>query len=447
MKADVLKRDKLKDIFISYKNDGEGNHFAARLFEDLKRERYSVYFNPDEEKSGNFPEQYLKTPFSVFKDILISVNDGADDYRDVYCSNTLIDSVKYRNDVMAEADNGDIESMYKAGMLCFHGVAGERDFKKAAFLLKKVSDTNHPLATYANTLIARMYYSGSMPREGQSYEKSYEYHKKAEKDPYSAAQIAFMQRMGSGCNYDYDIIEKYYLGIIDFQDEMCKMELAEFYELHGFFMKAANIYNDLVEVVPEAAYKLGIMYKNGVLMTPPKPDYRSAANYFKIAAEQGNVNAMYEYGVIHFNPTGNLKKNFQEAQKYFEKAADKGHMTAQYILGYMYEYGHVEKDYVKAISYYERAVEQGHVFAGMHLAVLYQQAEHHNYQKAFQYCLFSVEHGCALANFLLGNMYLFGCGCKANEDKAFLYYKKAIDMGIYDAQIMMEEAEKIFSES
>ena len=520
--------EKLKDIFISYKNDGEGNHFAARLCEDLKHEGYSVYFNPDEGKTGNFPErlrkaiyackdfvcivtrgymddlkentddvcwirdellcakkyarhivpilvngasmpknkldmpenlrffpdidaftfpeQYLISPFTMLTDALISVNNGTDDYRDVQCSNILIDPEQYISQIEEQAKSGDVEAMYKAGMLFFHGIGGPRDFKKAAKWLKQVSETDHKLSVYANTLIARMYYSGSMPREEQSYEKSFEYHKKAEEDPYSAAQVAFMQRIGSGCKYDFQIIEDYYLKIIDSNDAMCKMGLADFYELHGQFQKAAKIYQDLADTVPDAAYKLGMMYKNGILSTPPMPDYRKAATYLKMASDQGNVNAAFEYGVLHFNPTGNLKKNFREAQQYFEKAADAGHMEAQYILGYMYEYGHVEKNYLKAIHYFQKAVDQGHVFSGMHLAVLYQQPEIHNYQKAFQNCYFSAEHGCGLACFYLGNMYLFGCGCESDEDKAFLYYRRAAEMGIYEAKVMMWEAEKLYDE-
>ena len=56
--------EKLKDIFISYKNDGEGNHFAARLCEDLK-----------------FPEQYLISPFTMLADALISVNNKSNPMR------------------------------------------------------------------------------------------------------------------------------------------------------------------------------------------------------------------------------------------------------------------------------------------------------------------------------------------------------------------------------
>ena len=38
------KSKKCNDIFISYRNDGEGNNFAARLFETLSSKNYSVYF-------------------------------------------------------------------------------------------------------------------------------------------------------------------------------------------------------------------------------------------------------------------------------------------------------------------------------------------------------------------------------------------------------------------
>lgn len=46
-----------KDIFISYKNDGEGNNFSARLKQDLEKEGYAVYFNSHEQIPGAFPER------------------------------------------------------------------------------------------------------------------------------------------------------------------------------------------------------------------------------------------------------------------------------------------------------------------------------------------------------------------------------------------------------
>ena len=64
-----------KDIFISYRNDGVGNNFATRITNDLKRSGYSVYFNPDEARSGDFPER-LKQAISACKDFICIVTEA-----------------------------------------------------------------------------------------------------------------------------------------------------------------------------------------------------------------------------------------------------------------------------------------------------------------------------------------------------------------------------------
>ncbi len=64
-----------KDIFISYKNDGSGNQFANRLCQDLEKIGYSVYFNPNEERTHSFPER-LKTAVSNCKDFILILSAG-----------------------------------------------------------------------------------------------------------------------------------------------------------------------------------------------------------------------------------------------------------------------------------------------------------------------------------------------------------------------------------
>ena len=43
-------------------------------------------------------------------------------------------------------------------------------------------------------------------------------------------------------------------------------------------------------------------------------------------------------------------------------------------------------------------------------------------------------------------MQRIGSGCESNEDKAFLYYRRAAEMGIYEAKVMMQEAENLYDE-
>lgn len=64
-----------KDIFISYKNDGEGNNFSARLKQDLEKEGYAVYFNSHEQMPGAFPER-LDNAIKNCKDFVIILSDG-----------------------------------------------------------------------------------------------------------------------------------------------------------------------------------------------------------------------------------------------------------------------------------------------------------------------------------------------------------------------------------
>lgn len=64
-----------KDIFISYRNDGEGNNFAARLFETLNEMEYNVYFNSNEQHSGSFPDR-LRDAIVHCSDFLLIVSAG-----------------------------------------------------------------------------------------------------------------------------------------------------------------------------------------------------------------------------------------------------------------------------------------------------------------------------------------------------------------------------------
>ena len=65
----------IKDIFISYKNDGEGNNFAARLKQDLENEGYDVYFNSHEQTAGMFPKR-LEGAVRNCKDFLLVLSSG-----------------------------------------------------------------------------------------------------------------------------------------------------------------------------------------------------------------------------------------------------------------------------------------------------------------------------------------------------------------------------------
>ena len=284
-----------------------------------------------------FPEQYISSPFHMLCGILLSKNDGLNGFRDVDKSSKLFDPDSALEEILEKANHGDEKAMIQAGIYYFYGISGTRDLRKAAEWFKKVSALDGKFAPTADRFIASLYYSGNMPREEQSYEKSYEYYVKSSVDDiYSAGQVGYMLSIGSGCPYDYRKTEEYFLQILDKMDNPRKDTFCRFYLYHGEFKKAAAIYMDMAESYPEAAYQLGLLYKRGVLSEPFMPDYNKAAIYFQMALDNNYTKAAFELGTLYFNPTGNFKKDFQKADKYFHIAAEGGNADAQYMLGYMY---------------------------------------------------------------------------------------------------------------
>lgn len=526
-----------KDIFISYKNDNAGNNFATRLKEDLENSGYSVYFNPDENHSGDFPErlrdaiktckdfilvvsqgcltqlmennkidwireeiltayqehkhiipiimsgvempkdkddmpaelrflpdidnitmpeQYKKSPFEELIKAFISKAEKDDIYRDTDNSNSQYDVHKDFDATIGAFSEDTYDNLtcfkakYEAAIMYFYGFSNsmhttDRNFEKAYELFAEIASCDNDYKSAAESMLGRMYYDGTVPGEKQSYEKSLDYHRKSASGSvhfgYSAARVAFMQQCARGCDFDFDEIENYYLSFIENGDDTIKMDLAHFYMNYGQFEKAAEIYNSMETTNPVAEYKLGMLYKNGVLNNPIKPDFIQASYHFQnaINCEYPYPDAANQLGLLYFAPTGKFRKNFEMAQKYFEIAADMGNCSAQYMLGYMYEFGYVKKDIKLAIHYFTMAANQGEINSYHHLAMLYQQTECKNYHKAFRYAKTSASNSIPEGEFIYANLLYMGRGCTADETKALEYYHRALEHGMEQAAFMIDK--------
>ena len=101
-------------------------------------------------------------------------------------------------------------------------------------------------------------------------------------------------------------------------------------------------------------------------------DYKTAYRLFKPMAEQGNADAQFELGLMHFNGHG-VPQDWEESAKWHRKAADQGHAPGQFALGQMYEAGHgVPQDWDKAVKWQSKAAEQGYAFAQFALGEMYE---------------------------------------------------------------------------
>jgi localization factor PodJL len=123
-----------------------------------------------------------------------------------------------------------------------------------------------------------------------------------------------------------------------------------------WFSKAA------AQNLPPAQYRLAVLYEKG-LGTPR--DVEAARKLYAKAAEAGNVRAMHNLAVLTADVGGNGKPDYATAAQWFRKAADHGVRDSQYNLAILYARGlGVPQSFEKSYFWFGIAATQGDQDAG-----------------------------------------------------------------------------------
>jgi hypothetical protein len=102
-----------------------------------------------------------------------------------------------------------------------------------------------------------------------------------------------------------------------------------------------------------------------------RSDYAEAVKWFRLAADQGDVQAQFKLGVMYGDGRG-VAQDHAEAVKWFRLAADQGDAGAQINLGLIYSIGRgVAQDHAEAVKWYRLAADQGHASAQHNLGSIY----------------------------------------------------------------------------
>jgi hypothetical protein len=102
-----------------------------------------------------------------------------------------------------------------------------------------------------------------------------------------------------------------------------------------------------------------------------KKDYAAALSEWNPLAEQGNISAQFNLGVMYAEGKG-VPKDDTTSVKWFTRAAEQGNAFAQVNLGFMYQYGKgTTKNEEKAVRWYRLAAGQGNADAQVHLGLMY----------------------------------------------------------------------------
>jgi len=90
-----------------------------------------------------------------------------------------------------------------------------------------------------------------------------------------------------------------------------------------------------------------------------------ARDLYLEAAEEGHCTAQTSLGIMYMQaPCSGIEMDYKTAAMYFRKAAEQGDDHGQFCLAWMYQTGSgVPKDFLAAAFWYGRAADQGHMAA------------------------------------------------------------------------------------
>lgn len=118
-----------------------------------------------------------------------------------------------------------------------------------------------------------------------------------------------------------------------------------------------------------AAWILGLVHFNGLVTDDESPDYKTAAVFFRQAAEQGHCLAQTALGYLLYSGQG-VEKDESKARYWFMLGADQDDDNAQCGLGYLYETGSGgDQDYDAAVGWYSQAAKHGNIEAMFRLGL------------------------------------------------------------------------------
>ena len=189
----------------------------------------------------------------------------------------------------------------------------------------------------------------------------------------------------------------------------------------------------------EAQLLIGHAYEEGGYLFGGEieQDYVLAAKFYRMAAELGNTEAMFQLGMKYtgcWNADGEdvIINDDDEVVKWIMLSAENGHIGAQNLLGTMYRSGsYIEENLDEAIKWFKLAANQGHVYSQTYLGYMYNIGEgvDQDYSEAMKWTRLAAAQGNADAQFNIGWMHYHGHGVAVNKNLARKWYRIACNNG------------------
>ncbi len=232
---------------------------------------------------------------------------------------------------------------------------------------------------------------------------------------------------------DSDVESVYAQGTILFNDQ--RNVLANIPQAIQCFEIAANLGH------MKAKYNLGLIYESGSSAAGIDADVEKAVGYFEsttIDNPKVYRESMYRLGLIYHKGKGRIKADVQKALECFEIAAQLGDVEAMYNAGIFHDHGHgdiIKPNATQALHYYQMAVEECLPDAMLNLGVIYSHGKEEipmNVHKAIELYEIAAAVENPQAMFNLGTIYINGrleSGIDVDIPKALEYFTNAACRG------------------
>lgn len=168
-----------------------------------------------------------------------------------------------------------------------------------------------------------------------------------------------------------------------------------------------------------AQLAVAVDYEDG--LNQARRDSVQAARWYREAALQGNLEALFRISRLLFKGADKLPQDVPTALKFLEDAANRGHGPAQNELGIRLQQGNgLAKDVGKAAGYFEKAATQNLPAAQVNFGLLLVKGEGvaQDYAKAFKLFESAASSGDVWALNNLGGMHEMGWGTAKDLAKA-----------------------------
>jgi len=188
--------------------------------------------------------------------------------------------------------------------------------------------------------------------------------------------------------------------------------------------RVAKLEDPNAKRTPQASFESGVKYFK-------RQHFQTAAEHFRVAAQNGHARAQYYLGRMHSDGWG-VKKSASEALRWYNESASQGDAWGQTAMGHVYMSGAgVKKDYATAVSWYRKAASQGAPDAQAFLGAMYEEGKgvRQDHATAVKWYRLAAKQGYPKALFRLARAYQQGLGVSKDEHVARSLYERAAALG------------------